>query len=170
MGGGCIGDPAEVLNSLFQLGGEWRRRPGPDPRHGLSVGGSAVLPCAFSRKPQRVWVLPCEVEAVVDDHSSGAKVLWELRPRLDGANISMLGQFAHEAECLFPPLTMLTTVLPKGSGDQHAAAMNEAPRVSRWPSVNALRRNPEQLSQAMSDACSEYGKTFVRIQVLPSFV
>lgn len=44
----------------------------------------------------------------------GANVLWELRPQTEsdsayhrGADISMLSQFAAEAEVLFPPCTML---------------------------------------------------------------
>eukprot|EP01043_Picozoa_sp_COSAG02_P052416 COSAG02_NODE_5642_length_4160_cov_2.781335_5_plen_87_part_00 len=62
MGGRCVVDPSKVLNSLFHLGGEWRIRPGPDPGHRVSVRGSALLPRAFSCKPQRVWILPSEKE------------------------------------------------------------------------------------------------------------
>ena len=51
--------------------------------------------------------------------SEGRNVLWELYPQLEsdtgfhrGADISLLSQFAHEDECLFPPFTMLTVLRP----------------------------------------------------------
>jgi hypothetical protein len=64
---------------------------------------------------------------------SGGNVLWEMHPSLEsdeafhrGADISMLAQFEHEEECLFPPFTMLTVMPPsQGAG-------------ARWAQVHAV--------------------------------
>ena len=54
----------------------------------------------------------CEVP--IEFMSGEANVLWELRPKAEsdagfhfGADISMLSQYEHEEEVLFPPCTMM---------------------------------------------------------------
>ena len=88
--------------------------------------------------------------------SAGANLLWELQPQIEsdaayhrGADISMLSQFSHESECLFPPFTMLTVV----HGPEE------------------LPRQPKELRDCLTEKCvSHDGKEYRKVRVLPSFV
>lgn len=84
------------------------------------------------------------------DATGGKNVLWELHPRTEsdaayhhGADISMLSQFAAEAEVVFPPCTMLVVREGEHSSD-------DQPPQSRWK--------------------EERGRRFCPIGVQPAFV
>ena len=119
-------------------------------------------------------------------------VLWVLKPSLEseegyhcGADISLLSQFAHEDECLFPPFTMLTVLRPDQMGrresrsraspsdaDPLAAAPAGAP--ARQPSEAAKRldalRSAAIRAERLSVNCSKGDKTWMQIEVSPTFV
>ena len=87
------------------------------------------------------------------DSGGAPNVLWELKPRAEsdtayhhGADISMLSQFAGEAEVVFPPCTMLV-VQPAGPLDGSS---------------------PSSLKRSVSSV--EDGHRFLPISVQPSFV
>ena len=75
-------------------------------------------------------------------------VLWEVQPSPEsdaachnGADISLLSQFAEESEVLFPPCTMLVV---------------KTTSAEEW--------------RAPSDLVEENGRRFCKVQVKPSFV
>ena len=101
------------------------------------------------------------------DHGGG-NVLWQLHPQPESdagfhydADISLLSQFAAEAEVLYPPCTMLTTL----SGtpvevDVPQDALRTASASSRHSEGGAMGSAPLE----------EGGKRFLAIDVLPTFV
>jgi hypothetical protein len=88
--------------------------------------------------------------------SLGPNVLWELHPRIEsdtayhyGADISMLSQFAAEAEVVFPPCTMLVVRDPsKYEGD--GGGQKQKPPEPKW--------------------VEEGGQRFLPVAVQPAFV
>ena len=87
------------------------------------------------------------------DATGGPNVLWELQPRTEtdtayhhGADISMLSQYAAEAEVVFPPCTMLVV-----RDQRHDGRRDGAPVSSPEWSV-------------------ERGRRFLPVSVQPSFV
>ena len=112
-----------------------------------------------------------------------SNVLWVLRPSPEndsgyhcGADISLLAQFKHEDECLFPPFTMLTVLKPDRGADAPAAAVPASPppllprESSRGRARHERLRSAAELCERLSVNCSEAGKTWMRIEVLPTFV
>lgn len=119
-----------------------------------------------------------------------ANVLWEICPSEQsdsafhyGADISMLSQFPHEREILFPPFTMLT-VLPRPQEEQARlkqgaafvkalkTAASHAEKSSR-PSLRVHQAQQQAFTHQQEldvRAESEGGKSFLRIKVRPSFV
>jgi len=102
-------------------------------------------------------------------------VLWVLRPRAEseggyhcGADISLLSQFRHEDEWIFPPFTMMTVLKPGGgtrrSRHEGGSVHDERARSSSTDGA--------QLCDALSELCTdeETNKTWLRIEVLPTFV
>jgi hypothetical protein len=101
----------------------------------------------------------------IDYMGPGANVLWEIMPSAPtddayhrGADISMISQFAAEAEVLFPPCTLLVATRAKGRGGDDSAGQ---------------RRSIVDLA-ALGDvdaSTSENGeKTIVAVKVVPHFV
>ena len=103
---------------------------------------------------------------------TGKNVLWELHaiPESDsgfhrGADIDMLSQFAGEAECLFPPCTMLIV--------KEQTKIAAARRAGDWPRVKSLmEKNKAHATYGHFSAKEETvsGKTFLAIDVLPTFL
>ena len=95
-------------------------------------------------------------------------VLWELVPSEQddtgyhrGADISMLSQFAAEAECLFPPCTMLQVLEIDGTAQRHESG------------ADAHSKAPDGLEDARGLRVSQEAsgdKSFIAIKVRPSFV
>jgi len=113
----------------------------------------------------------------------GAKnVLWELETSAEdergfhlGADVSLLSQFAKEAEELFPPLTMLSVrkikkeYLPNEAWTKLAF---DRKLIERAKSVHTGEREDESnFVWNTSNEKSESGQTeFIRIVVEPTFV
>lgn len=103
---------------------------------------------------------------------TGKNVLWELHaiPESDsgfhrGADIDMLSQFAGEAECLFPPCTMLIV--------KEQTKIAAARRAGDWTRVKSLmEKNKAHATYGHFSAKEETvsGKTFLAIDVLPTFL
>jgi len=128
---------------------------------------------------------------------NGSNVLWQLYPTEEtdsgfhrGADVDLLSQFAGEAECLFPPCTMLVV-----KEDPKIAAAKRAGDHSRVSKLTKERRMslgdpssgtaPPELGRkiSMDDAAdkawqaaycvkedTENGKNFLSIDVLPTFL
>jgi hypothetical protein len=95
---------------------------------------------------------------------NGQNVLWELKAEAEtdvayhrGADISMLSQFSHEKEVLFPPGTMLV-VHSRVSAGTSSTTQNSADAIKYMRSSLA------------ADESSEGGKSFVHISVTPYFL
>ena len=106
-------------------------------------------------------------------------VLWEMRPRPEsdtayhrGADISILAQFAHESEVLFPPFTMLTVLRPSTSmrGATTSARADEQLTDETADQQQPLPTRPDELRDSLTEMKTEHRKTYVRICVMPSFV
>ena len=139
----------------------------------------------------------------IDYLSAGTvNVLWVLHPDVEsdsayhcGADITLLAQFAHEEEILFPPFTMMTVLTPAGRMRTHAcpdalARQPSAPsqrssagdggedRLADGGGEESPRRRVRsltaaQLCESLSEMCTDSSnpaKSYMRIQVLPSFV
>ena len=111
-------------------------------------------------------------------------VLWVLKPSLEseegyhcGADISLLSQFAHEDECLFPPFTMLTVLRPERTSSRGSrsasgadARATAAPARSGRQSRQDALRSAAILCERLSVSRSEGDKTWMQIEVKPTFV
>eukprot|EP00961_Rhodomonas_salina_P023404 314243-Rhodomonas_salina.2 len=100
----------------------------------------------------------------IDPH--GPNVLWELRPSTEsdvayrqGADISMLSQFAAEAEVLFPPCTMLLVVDPPPTLRDTEERLRRSERAGAGAGAGLS-----------SDERVESGCRFRHVRVVPSFV
>ncbi len=102
--------------------------------------------------------------------SDGTNVLWQLHaaPESDsgfhrGADVDMLSQFAGEAECLFPPCTMLAV----RQDPSHAAAQRagDLPRLRRLSSeAHPVYGHFSAKEEVVN------GKSFLAVDVLPTFL
>jgi hypothetical protein len=130
--------------------------------------------------------------------SGDVNVLWQLRssaPSDDafhrGADISLLSQYAHEDEVLFPPCTMMVVegihaaaaAAADGGGDGGGArpAASAAPKSPTAPAqggTGSVAGVPQRLADriknmsalAIDEADEASGKAWKRIHVRPCFV
>ena len=105
-------------------------------------------------------------------------VLWELRssePGDDayhcGADISLLSQYRHEDEVLFPPCTML---IVEASAASHVRAATAVSNASNSPNPIRRERSVNRMLNMSEYATDEHepnsGKSWKRIRVRPCFV
>ena len=92
-------------------------------------------------------------------------MLWSLRPSREtdtgfhyGADISILSQFADEAEVLFPPCTMLQVLHP----DEVRASIAQERRTVIKASGDAV--------VTLMEGVDERDKAYLVVEVVPTFV
>jgi len=100
----------------------------------------------------------------------GTNVLWVLQPKPEsdsgfhhGASIEMLSQFSAEKEVLFPPCTMLAV-----KEERKMAEARTAGDKTRIKKLEDERNTPWSHYEASN--ISENGRTFLSINVLPTFL
>jgi len=109
---------------------------------------------------------------------AGRNILWNLHPTPEsdsgfhrGADIEVLSQFAGEAECLFPPCTML--IVKEDPKIAAAKRAGDAKRVARLE--DDLRKKSTSggehiFGHASAKFENDHGKTFLAIDVTPTFL
>jgi hypothetical protein len=124
--------------------------------------------------------------------SGGQNVLWEVRTRAEdesgfhsGADVSVLSQFAHEREELFPPLTKLRAIRRGSSAAAPSQASSAAVNKVVRRFIDAVDGDADDAADgdsSQSDAFRAFmdefeasyecdgDKTFLRIVVEPTFV
>jgi hypothetical protein len=108
----------------------------------------------------------------IDYMGSGSNVLWQLQPQQEsdsgfhcGADISMLSQFAAEAECLFPPCTMLE-VKRRAPGEKAECAPSGQGRDPRDP----RSRFGVPTDELQAEQTTESERSLLRVLVVPHFL
>ena len=105
--------------------------------------------------------------------AGGSNVLWQLHPTPEsdsgfhrGANVEVLSQFAGEAECLFPPCTMLVV-----REEPKLAAAKRAGDRARMERISSANTSNNMLYGSFSAKQEEVnGKEFLCVDVLPIFL
>lgn len=74
-----------------------------------------------------------------------------------GADVSMLSQYGEEEEVLFPPCTLMRV-------------MKAAPNMKRLEKSESVEHSTLETSDRFGKFCSEQGRSFLSVDVLPEFI